>query len=69
MSTEKPMSGFARKKALEANGCSFHKVTILTKTSTTKQEVWECRMGDDIVASSRLQGDCVNAAIEALGGL
>ena len=63
------MSGFAKKKALEAAGFSVQKLHNGDKGT----DEWCVLDGPDdgatILASDRLQGIAVNAAIDALGGL
>lgn len=58
----KPLSGFAKKKFLEENGCEFKKVV------DDDLPVWICIFEGQEIALRRLQIDCVNAAVEALGG-
>lgn len=69
INTGEHMSGFAKKKALEAAGFSVQKL----HNHSLNAEEW-CVLdgpndGAAILAADRLQGLAVNKAIEALGGL
>lgn len=62
--TAKKYTGFEKKKILEHNGCEFVKHPI---AGSSAQE-WVCIFEGEIIARHRLQGECVNLAVEALGG-
>lgn len=61
----KPLTGFEKKKTLEHFGCDFEKRE--SKTDPKAQE-WVCLFEGQEIGRARLQIDCVNAAIESLGG-
>lgn len=63
--TSKPLTGFEKKKTLEHFGCDFAKVPDL---QDPKAQVWVCVWEGQEIGRSRLQIDCVNQAIDALGG-
>jgi hypothetical protein len=69
--TAKPISGFARKKALEEIGCTFeklpNKLDLHSKDVTTWE--WVCVFDNKEVGRHRLQGPCVDEAIDHFGGL
>lgn len=63
------MTGFQKKKTLEHNGCEFVKAQTATGALLgIKDEVWVCLLDGKQIAQAKLQIDCVNAAVEALGG-
>lgn len=62
------MSGFARKKALEAAGFEVRKITPQDPYGSGVAE-WVVLNGSETIAYDRLQGEAVSKAIEALGGL
>lgn len=59
------VSGFAKKKALEAAGFEVEKCT----NEFTQVSVWCVMDSGNVVAEDRLQGVAVTKALEALGGL
>lgn len=66
--TAKPLTGFEKKKTLEHNGCEFVKINDTRALGDPKQLIWACYFEGEKIAEARLQIDCVNAAVEALGG-
>ncbi|QOC57987.1 hypothetical protein phiK7B1_132 [Pseudomonas phage phiK7B1] len=64
----KPLTGFEKKKTLEHNGCEFVKINDTNSFAAPKAMLWACYFDGIKIAEARLQIDCVNAAIEALGG-
>lgn len=65
------VSGFAKKKALEAAG--YKVVKLQQQGHAHSDQVWcvfdAAQESGPIVAYNRLQGVAVNEALEALGGL
>lgn len=65
------VSGFAKKKALEAAGYAVKKLP--QQGHAHSDQVWcvfdAAQESGPIIASDRLQGAAVNAALDALGGL
>lgn len=64
----KPLTGFEKKKTLEHNGCVFQKEADTAPFAPVGASVWACYFEGTLIAQSRLQMDCVDKAIEALGG-
>lgn len=64
----KPLTGFEKKKTLEHNGCEFVKEFDLSSFAAPQATKWVCYFDGEKIAEARLQIDCVNAAVEALGG-
>lgn len=61
---EKPVSGFAKKKALEELGCKFYK-----RDAHELDREWVIELDGEAIGINRLQGPAVDQAIAALGGL
>ena len=66
--TAKPLTWLEKKKTLEHNGCEFKKEPNTSSFAAPKSAVWVCVFEGQVIAKARLQIDCVNAAVEALGG-
>jgi hypothetical protein len=58
----KPLTGFEKKKTLEHYGFTFE------KREEAGAQVWVAIFEGEVVAKSRLQIDCVQQSIDALGG-
>lgn len=70
MVSEKPvLSGFGRKKVLTDIGCQFEKVIDPSPSAMKGDAVWVCYFDGQQIGSSRYQSDCIDMAIEAIGGL
>ena len=65
------LSGFAKKKALEAAGYYIRK--LQQQGHAASDQVWcvfdSSQTSGPIIASDRLQGVAVNKALDALGGV
>lgn len=69
MNTGEHLSGFAKKKALEAAGFSVQKLHNPSKNAEEWCVLDGAADGAVIIAANRLQGVAVVDAIEKLGGL
>lgn len=69
MSAEKPVSGFAKKRALEDIGCQFEKEKDRSFSALSTDTEWVCYMDGKEIGRARLQADCLTKAIDSLGGL
>lgn len=67
--TEQPVSGFAKKKALEAAGFSVQKLFNPSKNADEWCVLDGPNDGAQIIAADRLQGAAVTEALNQLGGL